>query len=103
MRTQRFITIVCLLLWTATQLHAYEKRNLLQTEADFEELKFALVMGLKWVPYPDYSDREGWDAFLGDYKNEYIRKGERFLGYEWKVVKATDYLEFGRGGDRDIM
>ena len=57
MRTQRFITIVCLLLWTVAHLHAYEKRNLLQKEADFEKVKSALIMGQKWVPYPDYSDR----------------------------------------------
>ena len=96
MRTQRFITIVCLLLWTVAHLHAYEKRNLLQKEADFEKVKSALIMGQKWVPYPDYSDRAGWDKFLGDYKEDYIRKGECFLDYEWKIVKATDYLEYGR-------
>ena len=61
MRTQRFITIVCLLLWTVAHLHAYEKRDLLQKEADFEKVKSALIMEQKWVPYPDYSDRAGWD------------------------------------------
>lgn len=96
MRTQRFITIVCLLLWTVAHLHAYEKRDLLQKEADFEKVKSALIMEQKWVPYPDYSDRAGWDKLLGDYKEKYIRKGESYLDYEWKVVKATDYLEFGR-------
>lgn len=60
-------------------------------------------MEQKWVPYPDYSDRAGWDKLLGDYKEKYIRKGESYLDYEWKVVKATDYLEFGRSGDRAIM
>lgn len=55
MRTQRFITIVCLLLWTVAHLHAYEKRDLLQKEADFEKVKSALIMEQKWVPYPDYS------------------------------------------------
>ena len=103
MRTQRFITIVCLLLWTVAHLHAYEKRNLLQKEADFEKVKSALVMGQKWVPYPDYSDRAGWDKFLGEYKDDYIRKGESFLDYEWRIVKATDYLEYGRSGSRTIM
>ncbi len=68
MRTQRFITIVCLLLWTAAHLYAYEKRNLLQKEANFEKVKSALVMGQKWVHYPYYSDRSGWDDFLGNYK-----------------------------------
>ena len=103
MKTQRFITTVCLLLWTVAHLHAYEKRNLLQNEANFEKVKSALVMGQKWVPYPNYSDRSGWNAFLGNYKEEYIRKGEAYLDYEWKVVKATDYLEFGRSGNRTIM
>ena len=103
MKTQRFITTVCLLLWTIAHLHAYEKRNLLQNEANFEKVKSALVMGQKWVPYPNYSDRSGWNVFLGNYKEEYIRKGEAYLDYEWKVVKATDYLEFGRSGNRTIM
>lgn len=103
MRTQRLLTVVCLLLWTVTHLHAYEERNLLQKEADLEKVKSVLVMDQKWVPYPAYSDRAGWDQFLGEYKEDYIRKGEAFLKYEWKVVKATDYLEFGRSGNRDIM
>ena len=92
MRTQRFITIVCLLLWTVAHLHAYEKRDLLQKEVDFEKVKSALIMEQKWVPYPDYSDRAGWDKLLGDYKEKYIRKGESYLDYEWKVVKATGRL-----------
>ena len=92
MRTQRFITIVCLLLWTVAHLHAYEKRDLLQKEADFEKVKSALIMEQKWVPYPDYSDRAGWDKLLGDYKEKYIRKGESYLDYEWKVVKVTGRL-----------
>ena len=60
-------------------------------------------MGQKWVPYPNYSDRSARNAFLGNYKEEYIRRGEAYLDYEWKVVKATDYLEFGRSGNRTIM
>lgn len=103
MRTQRLFMLMCLLLWATTHLYAYEERNLLQKAADLEKVKSALVMDQKWVSYPDYSDRAGWDQFLGEYKDDYIRKGEAFLNYEWKVVKATDYLEFGRSGDRDIM
>ena len=87
MRTQRFITIVCLLLWTVAHLHAYEKRDLLQKEVDFEKVKSALIMEQKWVPYPDYSDRAGWDKLLGDYKEKYIRKGESYLDYEWKSIQ----------------
>lgn len=103
MGTRRILTWVCLLVWAVTQAYAYETRNLLQKEADVTQLKSALIMDQKWVPYPAYTDRAGWDRFLGDYKAQYIQRGESFLDYEWKVVKATDYLEFGRSGDRQIM
>lgn len=79
---------MCLLFWTATHLYAYEERNLLQKEADFEKVKSALLMDQKWLPYPDYSDRAGWDKFLGDYKDEYIRKGESFLGLLMESCKS---------------
>ena len=49
MRTQRFITIVCLLLWTVAHLHAYEKRDLLQKEVDFEKVKSALIMAVSYT------------------------------------------------------
>lgn len=103
MKTQRLIVIVCFLFCSVIQLYAYEKRDLLQKKADLEQVKSALIMGQQWIPYPDYADRIGWDHLLGDYKEPYIRRGERFLDYEWKVVRATDYLEYGRSGDRNIM
>lgn len=103
MKTQRLIVIVCFLFSSVIQLYAYEKRDLLQKKADLEQVKSALIMGQQWIPYPDYADRIGWDHLLGDYKEPYIRRGERFLDYEWKVVRATDYLEYGRSGDRNIM
>lgn len=68
MGTRRILTWVCLLVWAVTQAYAYETRNLLQKEADLTQLKSALIMDQKWVPYPAYADRAGWDRFLGDYK-----------------------------------
>ena len=103
MRTQQLFLWMGLLFLSAVHLYAYEERNLLQKIADLEEVKSALLMEQKWVPYPAYTDRHGWDEFLGKYKKEYIRRGETFLNYEWKVVKATDYLEFGKSGNRTIM
>ena len=94
---------MCLLLWTVTHLHAYEERNLLQGKADLQKVRSTLLMKQEWVPYPDYTDRVGWDRFLGGDKEKYIRKGEDYLKYEWKIIKATDYLEYGRSGSRTVM
>lgn len=103
MRTHKWIGLICLLTFITTQLHAYTERNLLQQAANVEKVKSALIMDQKWVPYPKYTDRAGWDNFLGDYKPEIISRGEKMLDYEWKVVKATDYIEFEKSGNRRIM
>lgn len=87
----------------AAFMSAYTERNLLQKQADMDQLKEVLVLNRKWVTYPDYDDRAGWDAFLGTFKEEYIRRGEKMLDYQWKVVRATDYLAFERTGNRRIM
>ena len=83
--------------------YGYEERNLLEKQADVIRLKEILVPNQKWVPYPKYTDREGWDALTKEHKQMLIRRGEKQLNYEWKVIKATDYLEYERTGNRKIM
>ncbi len=63
----------------------------------------SIVPGARWFPYPDYTDRDGWNALLGSTAPEIIRRGEDFLGYEWKTIPATAYLAFEREGDRLAM
>lgn len=97
------VTLLCLLLLLTAPVHAYVERDLLQQAANVEKLESVLILNQEWVTYPLYTDRVGWDQFLGDYKNEYIKRGEKWLDYEWKVVKATDYIEYERSGNRRIM
>lgn len=61
------------------------------------------VAGSRWVPLPEYSDREGWDSCLGAYAQQYIKGGEKYLDYKWQSVPATAYLEYERSGERKIM
>lgn len=97
-------TLLCsLTLLCSVKSYAYTERNLLTQRADIETLKTVLVPNRQWVPYPAYSDREGWDKLLGDWKETYIARGEKRLDYRWQVVKATDYLEFERSGNRVVM
>ena len=99
----RMWTICCMLLFT-TAMFAYTERNLLQNSVTKEQLKEALVMNGAWVPYPAYSDREGWNSLLNDEDRQtLIRAGERMLDYKWQVIRATDYLEYERSGERNIM
>ena len=99
----RMWTICCMLLFT-TAMFAYTERNLLQNSVTKEQLKEALVMNGAWVPYPAYSDREGWNSLLNDEDRQtLINTGEKMLDYKWQVIRATDYLEYERSGERNIM
>ena len=79
------------------------ERNLLAGNFNLETISEALVPDQKWVPYPAYTDRNAWEQLLGDNKDDLIRRGERQLNYQWKVIRATDFLEYERSGNRNIM
>lgn len=96
------ILILCSL-FICLSVHAYKERNLLQKVADPAKLENVLITDQKWVHYPQYTDRNGWDQLVGENKSSFIAQGEKFLNYEWKVVKATDYLEYTRSGNRNDM
>jgi hypothetical protein len=92
-----------MLLFFVTGSYAYEKRDLLQKKATVEQVKVSLVSKTEWINYPAYQNRNGWDAFTGSLKEELIKEGESYLTYTWKVVTASDYLEYERSGSRVAM
>lgn len=95
--------IIGLLFLFILDVSAYTEKNLLQQAAGLSDVKTSLIESRQWVPYPSYDDRQKWDDLIGEQKDEYIRRGERLLDYSWSVVKATDYIEFERSGNRRIM
>lgn len=72
----------------------------LQQSLSGRDLSSLLVLNQKWVQYPAYYDRAGWDELLGDYKPQIIAAGEKYLNFDWLVIRATDYLEYNRSGNR---
>lgn len=100
---KHLLSIIVLALLGFTNTNAYEKRDLLQHSASEEQLKQYLVMDQKWVPYPNYIDRQGWDELTSDNRNAIIKAGERFLDNAWTVVRASDYMEYERSGSRKAM
>ncbi|MFV0329131.1 MAG: heparinase II/III-family protein [Dysgonomonas sp.] len=96
------VLIFCLL-FICLSAHAYKERDLLQKVAALSKLENVLITDQKWVRYPQYTDRNGWSQLVGENKNFFIEQGEKLLNYEWKVVKATDYLEYTRSGNRSGM
>lgn len=87
----------------AASASAYTERNIIASRTSRDGLGSMLVADRQWVPYPDYSDRAGWDSLMGDNKEFFIKQGEKLLDYAWPRVNATAYLEYERSGDRKIM
>ena len=97
------IILFVALFFILDSVFAYKEHNFLGKMTDVNGLQSMLVMNQEWVEYPDYSDREGWDQFLGHYKEQYISDGEKHLEYNWQVMLATSYLDFQRSGARSMQ
>ncbi len=91
-----FILLGCFTLGSFSQ----EKRDILQKEAAKIGIAQSLVHNFSDLNFPDYYSREFWNDLPASIKNEYIQDAEAALDYDWPVVKATDYLEYIRSGDR---
>lgn len=77
-----------------------KERNILAKEAKAIDLSKSLITDNSWNKLPDYKNRQFWQSLPENIRSEYITKAEQYLTYDWPVVKATDYLEFIRSGDR---
>lgn len=77
-----------------------KERNILAAEAKAIGLSGAIINDNTWNKLPGYKDRQFWEGLSGSIRQEYIKNAEAYLAYDWPVVKATDYLEFIRSGDR---
>ena len=81
-------------------IFAQEKRDLLVNKAKEIGLESVLVKDFSEIDFPTYRDRDFWNGLPAVIKEQYIREAEEALDYDWPVVKATDYLEIIRSGDR---
>ncbi|MDX1286208.1 MAG: hypothetical protein R3182_14410, partial [Draconibacterium sp.] len=77
-----------------------EKRDVLQKEAKEIGIENVLVKNFADLGFPTYQSRDFWEGIPDVMKKQYIAKAEEFLDYDWPVVKATDYIEIIRSGNR---
>lgn len=91
-----FILLNCFVLSSFSQ----GKRDVLQNEAKKIGLESVLIKDFSELNFPTYENRGFWNGLPTDIKNQYIKEAENAIDYNWPVVKATDYLEIIRSGDR---
>lgn len=51
-------------------------------------------------PYAPITDRSAWRSLDETWRQETIRLGETFLGFQWPYLSASDYMDFCRTGNR---
>ncbi len=86
--------------WHANAELKPKERNILANEAKAIDLGKVLITDDSWNKLPGYKTRTFWDGLPAETRQAYITRAEGYLTYDWPVVKATDYLEFIRSGDR---
>ncbi len=94
------LLLYILLLGFSLQGYSYEKRDLLQKEAQEKKLSQVLVNNFKDIGFPGYDDRNFWDNLPENLRSIYIERAGNYFDFEWPAIKATDYLEIIRSGER---
>ncbi|MCL3782590.1 hypothetical protein EMN47_19570 [Prolixibacteraceae bacterium JC049] len=93
-----FALVVCCLVWSS----ASEKRDLLQKEGKSVDWQ-KIVNNKSWISFPAYQDRSEWEKIDAKIRKDYIKRGEKYLDYDWPTIPASTYLDFLRTGSRDAM
>lgn len=96
---KRTIFLLCIVLFSSST-YSFEKRDILQKESEMIGLSEVLIKDFTEIGFPGYKDREFWNNLPETIRKQYIEGAEKYLNYDWPVVKATDYLEIIRSGDR---
>lgn len=64
----------------------------------------AFVAGADWMPYPKYSDRDGWNMLLTPEERDfYISRGEKNLKYAFRPIPVSTFLCLYTTGDKQEM
>ena len=90
--------LMAAVLLTACAATTYAREDRFQDEYSRDTTVFRA--GGESLGYPSYHDRAAWDKFFGQYREQFISNGEKYLGYRYEYVPASVYLNFETGGDR---
>ena len=96
----KFTILLLLFVFTTLSGISSDNRDILQKEAAEIEIEKNVLEEFSDIGFPGYGDRDFWGNLPDNLRDQYIKNAEEKLEYDWPVVKATDYLEIIRSGDR---
>ena len=80
-----------------------EKRDLLVKSVEGKDISALIDFDKNWIKFPDYKNRSEWNKIPEFQRKKYIKRGEKFLNYNWPAIPATTYQDFIRTGSREVM
>lgn len=94
------ILLIIIMTIVSTLIFAQKnERNILTSAFSVDSLESIILEPEDWVYYP--KDAKEWQKIVPEkiYKKQ-IEEGEKLLGKEWPILKATTFLEYTRTGNR---
>jgi len=67
-----------------------------------DDVRKMLIPREAWHPYPTRDEREVWEALPDETRQTLIAKGDEYLGFEWTVFRATQFMEMAKTGLRSV-
>ena len=67
-----------------------------------DHIRQTLIPREAWNPCPTSDERAFWEGLPAETRKELIARGDEFLGHEWTVFRATQFMQMARTGLRSL-
>lgn len=67
-----------------------------------EDVRESLIPLETWHPYPTRDEHEPWEGLSEEARQALVAKGDEYLGFEWTVFRATQFVEMAQTGLRSL-
>lgn len=94
------VTLVSLSFHSISGQNSLRQRDILVDKAREINLPQCLIKDNSWIKLPGYKDRQFWENLPANIRESYISRAQSLFDYNWPTMKATDFLEIIRSGER---
>jgi hypothetical protein len=101
MNTKFIVVLLCAI---SINLFAKKERPSYLTKlTEQKNIKELISYDKSWIKFPTYYERDKWNALPKHIRKDYIKKGEKYLDYNWPSIKLSTYQDFIRTGSREAQ
>jgi hypothetical protein len=72
-------------------------------EKYYRNLRSVIIAAEKYRPLPMIDERGEWESLPHELSEKLVLTGEKYLGYGWPPILATDFMDYARTGSRKLL